>query len=453
MKILYLLGAIKHPAMRGELRHYHMLRVLSRRHTITVLALARTEVAPEALDELRGWVEGVRLVNAAAPPSLVAGTRAARGRVGQLLGLAAKRMRYRRAVSELRQVFNELVSSGGFDVVMVHGNAIRPVLTGFNALPVVVDICDAGSLRLRHALRHVNPVELPWRLLRYWQIRRTEAGFVGLTPHVSFICSRDRDAVLGKGSGATIIPNGVDLHYWSRGSAERRPRTLLFTGVMSYPPNADAAFYLLDRILPRVRQFIPDVELLIAGRDPSLTLVRESRKQSGVTVTGYLDDLRPSYERATVFVAPIRFASGTQNKILEAMAMELPVVTTPVAADGLRVNGMDAPVLVDERPEDIADHLVALFADAPACGRLGMVGREFVKRQFSWEHSADLLEGLWLEAAAHRSAEASTENAPGVPARRQLSGVEGTRTGLLTRRFISASEAVKEGKMPCKETR
>jgi polysaccharide biosynthesis protein PslH len=331
-------------------------------------------------------------VDAAAPPPQFAPAL-----LTKIRRRVAKVRRTRHAIATLKQTFHDLLGTGAYDLVLIHGTRIYDAIDPPHAVPVVFDMCDASSARLRHGLGHGPIAQLPWRLFRYWQIQRIEAGVTDRTPHVVFISERDREAVMGSRPGARIIPNGVDLDYWRRERDEKQDGCLVFTGVLDYPPNADAALHLLERVLPEIRRAVPNVELVVAGRNPLPALFRAARRLD-VTVTGYVPDLRPYLERATVYVAPLRFASGMQNKLLEAMAMELPVVTTAVAADGLRYQGDEPPVLVGRSPEELAQHVIALLDDVNARRRLGAMGRDFVTRHFDWEHSAMLLERLCLEA-------------------------------------------------------
>jgi glycosyltransferase involved in cell wall biosynthesis len=168
---------------------------------------------------------------------------------------------------------------------------------------------------------------------------------------------------------------------------------------MSYHPNAEAALFLLNSILPLVRKVCPQLEILIVGRDPSSELVRVAKRYSDVTVTGAVDDVRPYLERADVFVAALRIASGVQNKVLEALAMEVPVVTTPVVAAGLRVNGIEPQLVIGRSAEEIAACIVRLLANSEERAHLSTEGRRFVEAHCSWSRSAEKLEKLCLASA------------------------------------------------------
>jgi len=257
---------------------------------------------------------------------------------------------------------------------------------------------------MRLALRHTGLLEWPLRFLRYHQMRRVEQRLFRKLRHVTFVSRRDRDAAGGVARRGTIIPNGCDLGYWRRGGGERGTR-IVFTGVLDYAPNADAANYLVSAIAPLVRQEIPDLEVIIAGRNPSPDMLALASRTPGVTVTGSVPDLRPYLESAAVFVAPLRFASGMQNKILEAMAMELPVVTTPVAAEGFRVDGdEEPPLLVGSDAREIAAHIARVIRDPRTAQRLGADGRRYVHQHCDWERSAHMLDQLCRQVATISSA-------------------------------------------------
>jgi glycosyltransferase involved in cell wall biosynthesis len=132
-------------------------------------------------------------------------------------------------------------------------------------------------------------------------------------------------------------------------------------------------------------------------------LVNMAQRYPDVTVTGAVDDIRPYLERADVFVAPLRFASGVQNKVLEAMSMEVPVVTTPVVAAGLCVDDVEPQLVIGRTAEEIAARIVRLLAHAEERARLSTEGRRFVEAHCSWCRSAKKLEELCVAAVGHAS--------------------------------------------------
>ena len=402
MKILYVMPSILHPTIRGELRHYHFLTRLARRHEITLIVLDGNDIPQSVLDELRQCT--THLVRVGAPPPRKPVRRGIVGAVASLRWRMRKVRLFQRGITEMKQCVEHLLRGGGFDLLLISGSDLHPIAEGLHGAPMVVDWCDTDSVRMRLALRHTRLAEWPLRFLRYHQMRRVEERVFRKLRHVTFISRRDRDAAVGVARGGTIIPNGCDLEYWRRRDGERG-RRIVFTGVLDYAPNADAARYLLSSIVPLVRQEIPDVEVTIAGRNPSPGILALARHCSGVTVTGSVPDLRPYLESAAVFVAPLRFASGMQNKILEAMAMELPVVTTPVAAEGFRVDGdEEPPLLVGSDERELAAHITRVIRDPRTAQRLGAEGRRYVNEHCDWERSAHMLDQLCRQVATTQHA-------------------------------------------------
>jgi glycosyltransferase involved in cell wall biosynthesis len=321
------------------------------------------------------------------------------------LGRYGRHRAVRRAVIEMRRTFRELVRRQPYDVVLFHGKSVFPVIAGWSELPIVVDFCDATSMRVKMKLEHAPVAKVPLLALRYEQVQRLERRLAAQTPYRAFISRRDREAVLGPSDRSEIVPNGVDLEYWTRSEGARpSPACIVFTGVMDYGPNEDGALFLLEQIVPRVRNSVPDVEVLIVGRDPTPALLERAAGAVGVTVTGFVEDMRPYLERAAVCVAPLRVASGMQNKVLEAMAMGAPVVTTPVVGDGLRFDdGVEPPLVEAEGSEEFSARVVELLEDAEERARLAAGGRRFIEENFDWSASARKLERMCIEAIEGRA--------------------------------------------------
>lgn len=158
---------------------------------------------------------------------------------------------------------------------------------------------------------------------------------------------------------------------------------------MSYAPNVDAAHYLVHDVMPLVWEKIPSATLLLAGTDPKPAVRALASKR--VSVSGRLDDIRTAYASAQVFVAPMRIGSGLQNKLLEAMAMQLPCVTTSLAATPLA----GAPLLVGDSPAQLADHIVALLQNDDLRRSTAAQGRDFVLQHSSWPAAVQPLENIF----------------------------------------------------------
>lgn len=373
------------------------MRELSQRHELTLLTLARSKIPAEAMQEMEGYARRVFAFD------ITAGEDGQNGNGRNLPTSVGRRLqrewRFWTGRKKMQETLENLSREGAFDVVLFHGKNVFPIVDGWNETPVVSDFCDATSLRVRKKMRYASKAKVPLLMLRYLQVRATEKKMVSQSSSVAFISRRDRQAILGADDSSPIVTNGIDLEYWRRKTNNPRPNCLIFTGVMDYAPNEDAALYLVDEILPRLKASIADVELVIAGRDPKPLLKERAARHPQVTVTGFVDDMRTYLERAAVFVAPLRYASGQQNKILEALAMEIPVVTTPISEEGVRVSDtQELPLYSAEGAAAFADCVLQLLQQPSERARLAARGRKYVEEHFSWPQSAAQLEQMCFEA-------------------------------------------------------
>jgi glycosyltransferase involved in cell wall biosynthesis len=250
---------------------------------------------------------------------------------------------------------------------------------------------------MRTAVRARRPGRLPLLAVDLAQVRRVERRLVASAGRLLFASARDRDDVLPADAvparqKAVVVPNGVDASYWAR-TTTRLGDAIVFTGAMDYAPNEDAALHLVHDVLPLVRRDVPDAALVLAGRDPGPRLRAAASATPGVVVTGFVDDLRPHLEAAAVYAAPLRQGAGIQNTVLEAMAMAVPVVASPIAADGVRPEGSGAaPVTVADGPAATAAELVAALRRAAAGAPPDAAARDHVLAHFSWARSGALVD-------------------------------------------------------------
>jgi sugar transferase (PEP-CTERM/EpsH1 system associated) len=185
------------------------------------------------------------------------------------------------------------------------------------------------------------------------------------------------------GASSTVLRNGVDLGFYSPSKIGPEPAHLVFTGVMNYFPNADGCLWFVREILPLVREEFPAARLTIVGAQPTAE-VRSLARTSGVAVTGFVNDTREWLTKAAISIAPLRIARGIQNKVLEAMAMGLPVVGTTSATQGVEgESGRDYLVADDAR--EFADAVRRLLREPSRAREVGRNARRFVEKNYDWE--------------------------------------------------------------------
>jgi glycosyltransferase involved in cell wall biosynthesis len=391
VRVLYVTNGFPYPLTSGYLRHYFLIRELAAAsHEVALFSLAGREVTAGDRAALEAFCDTVAVVPATGGSRTrrrllaLSGSAAVDGPPAALGRAAAARAREWRP-----------------DAVLFSGKRTYPALASLPGVPLVTDLCDATSARLRTEVRHGTPTRVPARLVEWAAVRRVERKLVARSSSVLFASARDRDALLGpdEASRAVVVPNGVDTDHWRRAGDRLGRDTIAFTGAMDYGPNADAARFLVDAVLPLVRRDVPGAELLLVGRDPGPGLRAAATSSPGVTLTGTVDDVRPHLERASVFAAPLRVGAGIQNKVLEALAMEVPVVASSLAAGGLRtVEGHEPPLTVADGAEATAAALVAALRRVGTDPSPADAGRRYVAEHFSWRRSGALVIGA-LDAA------------------------------------------------------
>jgi len=190
-----------------------------------------------------------------------------------------------------------------------------------------------------------------------------------------------------------VISNGVDLKYFQKtDEVETKINELIFTGTMNYGPNVDAVLFFYRQILPLIKKRIPDVIFNIVGKSPSKHIINISIDPS-LNVTGKVLDIRPYMERSNIFVCPLRYGAGIKNKVLEAMAMGLPVVCTKISNEGIgAVNGRD--LLIADNPQSFADAAIKIMLNKDLRQSLSVNSRNFVESNFDWSIMASKIQSI-----------------------------------------------------------
>src|SRR5262249_47702771 len=292
-----------------------------------------------------------------------------------------------------------------FDAIVVHSSSMGPYVAHHRACRKIMDFGDADSEKWSDYARTAPwPLSVGFRL-ESSKVRRYET-WLGSFFDIGSVISEEERRVLAPlvSQPVVVIPNGVDLDYFSpRSSAQSRGAPhpcLILTGNMAYRANADAAKYLVADILPRIWEQRPDVQLYIVGMDPTPT-VRRLADGERVVVTGRVEDVRPYFDQALVAVAPLRVARGLQNKVLEAMAMRVPVVASPAAVSGLAaVPSRD--VLVAGDSQSFARAVLTLVQDPQLRARYAGAGRVYVTEHHDWAWLMGRFEDLLVRAVVRQ---------------------------------------------------
>ena len=385
--------------MPGSPRLFNLCRSLSRQHRITLLAPSRSQERYLALrDDPAAAGVFERIIVLPEPPAASWwGTQVHRLRHEVHFSTRYRNARYH---AEQCQYVREVFLEGGFDVFYVDTLPMAQYVmdTGLKS-PAIIDLHDCLTLLFDRALR----IERKWlrKLQLYFETRSMASWERSLSQVFSAIITNSPvdeqylKSVAPTASTLTIA-NGVDTAFFSPGPTDGDMRQLLFTGVMDYGPNEDAAIHFAENILPLIQQRHPKVEFWVVGKDPTESVLRLNEKP-GVHVTGGVPDVRPYLAQAGIFVCPIRYGTGIKNKLLAALAMQKPVVATQRSLDGLDLRENEDLLVADE-PVEFAAKVIQLMEDPAEARRVASSGRAHVGARYSWESSARTLEDVLLRA-------------------------------------------------------
>ncbi len=391
LKILFISPYLPSPI---HVRPYNFIKFLAKRgHHITLLALLPPGESTDSLSDLEDWCTAVHTVAHPRWRTLWNGVTAIPSRT-------PFQAAYSRS-PQLAKLIRQTEATGDFDVVHVeHLRGAEPSRAIQNT-PIVFDAVDSISLLFERVLK--SPPTRRSQLMAQLDIARTrtyEAELPARFNRVLVTSARDRDALANLSAvpaetrRLVVIPNGVDLEYFSPQATPRDPATIIFSGKMSYHANIAAGIDLATQIMPLVWRKFPDTKLTIAGKDPSAELLALDT-DARIEITGTVADLRPYLARATIAVSPIRYGVGIQNKVMEAMAMRTPVVSSPQAISALDV-AVGNDLLVGSTPPEIAAAIIALLEHPRYREEIGAAGRRFVETHHSWDSAAEMLENVYL---------------------------------------------------------
>jgi len=387
VRILYVCHRFPYPPKRGgKIRPFNMIRHLSRSHEVTVCSLSRSDtesaeaqgIAPFCaefhLAQVNDRVQMLRMIASLPTP------------------ITASASYFHSA--RLARTINRLLAESRFDLIFVHCSSAAHYVRNVRGVPKILDFGDMDSQKwLEYAQYKPFPLSAGYR----WEGMRLHAEERQLARQFDFCTATTRAEwetlkELAVDTPNDWFPNGVDSEFFAPAVAAYDPDTIVFVGRMDYYPNQQSMFDFCANVLPRLRAQRPTVKLQIVGAAPSPAVWRLG-ELPGVTVTGSVADVRPYVTRAALTVAPLRIARGTQNKILEAMAMGVPVVCSHVAARGVdAVSGTH--LLATGTPEETCAAILGILEHPRERARLADAARARVLSHHAWANSMKRLDAI-----------------------------------------------------------
>lgn len=375
MKILFLVSRFPFPLEKGDkLRAYHQIRSLSQNHEVLLFAVNDQLVTEEHLQELRPYcseifVHRINKINVAWNL-----TRTFFGSKPFQVGYFF--------TPKIQRALDEVVATHKPDAAFCQLIRMAEYVKGHAQIRLTLDYMDVFSKAMERRGEVSSafmklPVNMEFkRLLNY------EKAAFSQFHQTTIITEQDRDLIPHPDRAKIhVVPNGVD-HDFFHPMDKPKKHDLLFMGNMAYPPNVESSSYLVNKILPLVRKKRPGTTVLLAGATPSPEV--KALAGDGVEVTGWLDDVRDAFAESRVMLAPMLISVGLQNKILQAMAMKIPVVSSRLANNAIRATENEA-VRVAETPQEYADHILDLLENPEKAEKMAEVAFQFVNEKFDWE--------------------------------------------------------------------
>jgi hypothetical protein len=387
MKILFLALEPPYPANDGgRIRTFNILKQAARRHAVTLLTSADPTGYPGAQEVLRDSCDEFIIL----PPPLLS-QRKWTAKIGNL------KRRYPVALDkhnsvEFRRKIKSVTSNTVFDLVHVDQIYLAQYIDILRDLPAVLTHHNAEVLAQRRELwRRKDRFRPYWWLywLEYLRWIRYETEISRQFNALVAVSELEADYFKSRAPNVPtfVVPNGVDTEYFKPAHQPSKSTALLFAGRMDYAPNIDAMTWFCRKILPNLQQSNPDITLTIVGRDPTSS-VRKLAEMPGVSVTGTVPNVRPYYNDAALFIVPLRQGGGTRLKILEAMAMQMPIVSTKIGMEGLQLHpGQD--ILLADTANEFVSQLEHLIADPSRRDQLGKMARQTVLERYDWQVIAE----------------------------------------------------------------
>lgn len=405
MNILFLSTENPYPPDHGHhLRTYSVLKHLAEQHKIFFLGFWQSaeELKHQAhLEALCARVDLLPIPGRAQ-------------RVNYGLGLFAnlfsaqpftvQRYFRREAVQRIRQIMQE----NRIDLVHFDLLHLAPYLECIGDTPSVLVNHNVESLRLeRLAQVQKNVAARTYLNLQQRKMRRLEQ--VVCRRFTQLITVSETDAEILRDTckldkNIEEIPNGVDAEFFDVSDDQPEPDSLVWTGGMGSPYNRDAVDYFLEEIFPKIYVQRPQIKVTIVGDSPSPTLQQYQRRYpQNIFIAGYVDDVRPYMQRASIFIAPMRCGSGTKIKVINAMAMGKAIVSSSVGAEGIKVeSGKD--LIISDAPQEFAEHVLQLLKNPARLRQMGANARRIVERLYDWRVIYKKMDALYEKVASGKRA-------------------------------------------------
>jgi len=383
MKLFILLPRVPYPTEKGDkLRAFNQLKQLSKKYEIILCSLNDSFLHEDALTVLGQYAKSIYILDIPKSGIIVNLIRTIFSNIPLQVGYFYNK--------KIKKTIDAIIEKHKPDHIFCQLIRVAEYVKDI-PLPKTLDYQDVFSKGVERRLASTPFYLRPFLRLEYRRLLAYEHDIFNKFDNKIIISEPDRDLIPHPDrKNIVVVRNGVDYSFFK--PLERQKEfDLVFTGNMGYPPNINAAEFLVNKILPLVLERKPGISLLIAGASPNLRV--QVLESENVEVTGWVPDMRECYACAGIFIAPMQIGTGLQNKLLEAMAMQIPCVTSQLANQALKAKENEE-ILVADTAEEYARHIISLLENPQKAHEIALNGSNFVRKNYSWEKETGKIENL-----------------------------------------------------------
>ncbi len=385
MKLFVLLSRVPYPLEKGDkLRAFNHIRYLSKFHEIHLFCINDCDLHPEANEILSQYCKSVTIVRLSKFNMYWGMTRALFSGLPFQIGFFYHPFIKRKILDKIDAIKPDHI----FCQLIRVAEYVKDL-----KIPKTIDYQDVFTKGAERMSTQASFFMKPLLQMEARRVEKYETDIFDFFDNKIIISEPDRDAINHEENNKiVIIPNGVDADFFAHYSLPKE-YDILFTGNMAYPPNINSVEYLVQQVLPELQKLKPEIKILIAGASPDKKVLKLASEN--VTVTGWVENIRDCYAKSKIFAAPMQIGTGLQNKLLEAMAMKLPCVSSGLANNALHALE-DYEILIGYSPEDYSAKIIELLDNPATYKKIAEGGYQFVHKNYNWDVQVEKLIELIL---------------------------------------------------------
>lgn len=386
MKIAVVLTRIPFPLMKGDkLRAYYQIKELAKQHEVYLFCLNYKDEEKKAKEELLKYCKAVHIERLNVFSSLLRVCLS----IFTFLPFQTAYYNSKRA----KKNFKSFVEKNKIEICYFQFVRLAPFAKKINTKKVL-DFQDTLSMNMKRRADNSGLLEKILFTIEAKRLARYESKMFNIFDALTIITQADRELLQSpRKNEVYIIPNGVAETYFTYPQPKEKPFDVLFSGAMSYAPNIDAAEYLIKEIMPLVWEKKPTVKIVIAGGGSPSWLEKLANER--IIMPGWVEDMKEYYSQTKLFIAPMRIGTGLQNKLLEAMAMNVPCITSSLANQALRAEDKEE-ILIANNAREYADYIIKMLDNKELSQNIAQAGKDYVFNEYSWQNSCEKLSSIFM---------------------------------------------------------